>query len=113
MKKLGVYWESYGTDPSGEKMKRVADGGEGSRGRAGFSAPEGRRALKLVRQATAGERRSRGHVRRGGSSVSPRADRGWIFSTLKKGIVHRPARDNGWRGSTRWRADHRIEIIGP
>ncbi len=106
--KLGVYWESYGTDPNGEKMnvsltvvKEVEE--------AGFLRRKAE-ALKLVRQATPVSVAVEDMSARG-SSVSPRAIE-LDISTLKKGsyIVQL---EITVAGQFTVRAEHRIEIIGP
>ncbi len=106
--KLGVYWESYGTDPSGEKMnisltvvKEVEEGG--------FLRRKAE-ALKLVRQATPVSVAVEDMSARG-ASVSPRAIE-LDISTLKKGsyIVQL---EITVAGQYTVRAEHRIEIIGP
>jgi hypothetical protein len=106
--KLGVYWESYGTDPAGEKMnvsltvvKEVEE--------AGFLRRKAE-ALKLVRQATPVSV-SVDDMSARGASVSPRAIE-LDISTLKKGsyIVQL---EITVAGQYTVRADHRIEIIAP
>jgi hypothetical protein len=106
--KLGVYWESYGTDPAGEKMsvsltvvKEVEE--------AGFLRRRAE-ALRLVRQATPVSVSVEDMSARG-SSVSPRAIE-LDISTLKKGsyIVQL---EITVAGQYTVRADHRIEIIAP
>jgi hypothetical protein len=106
--KLGVYWESYGTDPAGEKMgisltvvKEVEE--------AGFLRRQAK-ALNLVREATPVSVAVQDISARG-SEVSPRAIE-LDISTLKKGsyIVQLEITVSG---QYTVRADHRIEIIGP
>ena len=106
--KLGVYWESYGTDPNGEKMnisltvvKEIEEGG--------FLRRKAE-ALKLVRQATPVSVAVDDMSARG-ASFSPRAIE-LDISTLKKGsyIVQL---EITVAGQYTVRADHRIEIIGP
>ena len=106
--KLGVYWESYGTDPAGEKMtvsltvvKEVEE--------AGFLRRKAE-ALRLVRQATPVSV-SVDDMSARGASLSPRAIE-LDISTLKKGsyIVQL---EITVAGQYTVRADHRIEIIGP
>jgi hypothetical protein len=106
--KLGVYWESYGTDPSGEKMnvsltvvKEVEE--------SGFLRRQAK-ALKLVRESTPVSVAVDDMSARG-SSVSPRAIE-LDISTLKKGsyIVQL---EITVAGQYTVRADHRIEIIAP
>jgi hypothetical protein len=106
--KLGVYWESYGTDPAGEKMgisltvvKEVEE--------AGFLRRQAK-ALKLVREATPVSVAVQDMSARG-SQVSPRAIE-LDISTLTKGsyIVQLEITVSG---QYTVRADHRIEIIGP
>jgi len=106
--KLGVYWESYGTDPTGEKMsvsltvvKEVEE--------AGFLRRKAE-ALKLVRQATPVSVSVEDMSARG-SSTSPRAIE-LDISTLKRGsyIVQL---EISVAGQYTVRADHRIEIVAP
>jgi hypothetical protein len=106
--KLGVYWESYGTDPAGEKMgisltvvKEVEE--------AGFLRRQAK-ALNLVREATPVSVAAQDISARG-SDVSARAIE-LDISTLKKGsyIVQLEITVSG---QYTVRADHRIEIIGP
>jgi hypothetical protein len=106
--KLGVYWETYGTDPNGEKMnisltvvKEVEEGG--------FLRRKAE-ALKLVRQATPVSV-SVDDMSARGASTSPRAIE-LDISTLKKGsyIVQL---EITVAGQYTVRAEHRIEIIGP
>jgi hypothetical protein len=106
--KLGVYWESYGTDPAGERMsvsltvvKEVEE--------AGFLRRKAE-ALKLVRQATPVSV-SVDDMSARGAGISPRAIE-LDISTLKKGsyIVQL---EITVAGQYTVRADHRIEIIAP
>ncbi len=106
--KLGVYWESYGTDASGETMhisltvvKEVEE--------SGFLKRKAE-ALKLIQQATPVSV-SVDDMSARGSSVSPRAIE-LDISTLKKGsyIVQL---EITVAGQYTVRAEHRIEIIGP
>ena len=106
--KLGVYWESYGTDPNGEKMnvsltvvKEVEE--------SGFLRRQAK-ALKLVTEATPVSVAVEDLSARGVSS-SPRAIE-LDISTLKKGsyIVQL---EITVAGQYTVRADHRIEIISP
>ncbi len=106
--KLGVYWESYGTDPNGEKMsisltvvKEVEE--------EGFLRRQAK-ALKLVTVATPVSVSVEDMSARG-ASVSPRAIE-LDISTLKKGsyIVQL---EITVAGQYTVRADHRIEIPGP
>jgi len=106
--KLGVYWESYGTDPAGEKMsvsltvvKEVEE--------AGFLRRKAE-ALRLVRQATPVSVSVEDMSARG-ASVSPRAIE-LDISTLKKG-AYIVQLEITVAGQYTVRADHRIEIIGP
>ena len=106
--KLGVYWESYGTDPAGEKMSvslTVVQEVEES----GFLRRQAK-ALKLVQAATPVSV-SVQDISARGSSVSARALE-LDISTLKKGsyIVQLEVEV---AGQYIVRADHRIEIIGP
>ncbi len=106
--KLGVYWESYGTDPAGEKMKVsltvVKEVGE-----AGFLRKKAE-ALKLVHEATPVVV-SVDDLSARGAAVTPRALEVDI-STLKKGsyIVQLEVEV---AGQYVIRTEHRIEIIGP
>ena len=106
--KLGVFWESYGTDPAGVKMsvsltvvKEVAE--------AGFLRRKAE-ALNFVRQATPVSVAVE-DVSARGATVSPRAIE-LDISTLKQGsyIVQL---EITVAGQFTVRADHRIEIIGP
>jgi hypothetical protein len=106
--KLGVYWESYGTDPSGEKMnisltvvKEVEE--------EGFLRRQAK-ALKLVTVATPVSV-SVDDMSARGSNVSPRAIE-LDISTLKKG-AYIVQLEITVAGQYTVRADHRIEIIGP
>ena len=106
--KLGVFWESYGTDPSGETMTvslTVVQEVEES----GFLRRQAK-ALKLVRQATPVSVAVTDMSARG-STTSPRAIE-LDISTLKKGsyIVQLEVTV---AGQYVVRADHRIEIVGP
>jgi hypothetical protein len=106
--KLGVYWESYGTDPNGEKMNislTVVKELEES----GFLRRQAK-ALKLVTEATPVSVAVDDMSARG-ASMSPRAIE-LDISTLKKGsyIVQL---EITVAGQYTVRADHRIEIIGP
>ena len=106
--KLGVYWESYGTDPAGEKMKTsltvVSEIEE-----SGFLKRQAK-ALKLVHEATPVIVSVEDQSARG-ASTSPRALE-LDISTLKKGsyIVQLEIEV---AGQYVVRAEHRIEIIGP
>lgn len=106
--KLGVFWESYGTDPAGEKMsvsltvvKEVEE--------AGFLRRQAK-ALRLAREATPVSIAVQDLSARG-TSLSPRALE-LDISTLSKGsyIVQLEIEV---AGQYVVRADHRIEIIGP
>jgi hypothetical protein len=106
--KLGVYWESYGTDPAGEKMKislTVLKEVE----EAGFLKRKAE-SLKLVHEATPVVV-SVEDLSAVGKSVTPRALE-LDISTLKKGsyIVQLEVEV---AGQYTVRAEHRIEIIGP
>lgn len=106
--KLGVYWETYGTDPQGERMKislTVVREVEES----GFLRRQAK-ALKLVREATPVSVTVQDMSARG-ASVSPRAI-DLDISTLKKGayIVQLEVEV---AGQYIIRTDHRIEIITP
>ena len=106
--KLGVYWETYGTDPQGEKMgisltvvREVEE--------SGFLRRQAK-ALKLVREATPVSVSVQDLSARG-AEVSPRAIE-LDISTLTKGsyIVQL---EIGVAGQYGIRTDHRIEIISP
>jgi hypothetical protein len=106
--KLGVFWEAYGTDPTGEKMhvsltvvREVEE--------SGFLRRQAK-ALKLVRQATPVSV-SVNDLSARGTSTSARAIE-LDISTLTKGsyIVQLEVEV---AGQYVIRADHRIEIIGP
>lgn len=106
--KLGVFWESYGTDPAGEKMsvsltvlKEVEE--------AGFLRRKAE-SLKLVRQATPVSVSVEDMSARG-ATVSPRAIE-LDISTLKQG-AYIVQLEITVAGQFTVRADHRIEIIGP
>jgi hypothetical protein len=106
--KLGVYWESYGTDPNGEKMKVsltvVREVEEG-----GFLKRQAK-SLKLVHEATP-VIVSVEDLSARGANATPRALE-LDISTLKKGsyIVQLEIEV---AGQYVVRAEHRIEIIGP
>jgi hypothetical protein len=106
--KLGVYWEAYGTDPAGEKMKFsltvVREVEE-----AGFFKQKAE-ALKLVHEATPVVVSAEDFSARG-TTVTPKALE-LDISTLKKGsyIVQLEIEIIGQYVI---RAEHRIEIIGP
>jgi hypothetical protein len=106
--KLGVYWESYGTDPNGEKMKIsltvVREVEEG-----GFLKRQAK-SLKLVHEATP-VIVSVEDLSARGANATPRALE-LDISTLKKGsyIVQLEIEV---AGQYVVRAEHRIEIIGP
>jgi hypothetical protein len=106
--KLGVFWESYGTDPVGEKMsvsltvvKEVEE--------SGFLRRQAK-ALRLAHEATPVSITVSDMSARG-ASLSPRAIE-LDISTLTKGsyIVQL---EIDVAGQYVIRADHRIEIIGP
>jgi hypothetical protein len=106
--KLGVYWESYGTDPAGEKMKvsltvvkEVAEAGLFQRLT---------KSLKLVHEATPVVV-SVEDLSALGKTVTARA-LALDISTLKKGsyIVQLEIEV---AGQYVIRAEHRIEVIGP
>ncbi len=100
--KLGVYWEAYGTDPNGEKMKisltvvRESEEGNGVGKKSKTATP----VIVSVEDLSARA-----------SNVSPRAIE-LDISTLKKGayIVELEVEV---AGQYVVRAEHRIEIIGP
>jgi hypothetical protein len=106
--KLGIYWESYGTDPAGEKMKvsltvvrEVTEAGLFQRLT---------KSLKLVHEATPVVV-SVEDLSAQGRTVTPRALE-LDVSTLKKGsyIVQLEIEV---AGQYVIRAEHRIEVIGP
>ena len=106
--KLGVYWESYGTDPAGEKMhvsltvvREVEE--------SGFLRRQAK-ALKLVHEATP-VTVSVEDLSARGTRLSPRAIE-LDISTLRKGsyIVQLEIEV---AGQYVVRADHRIEIVAP
>jgi hypothetical protein len=106
--KLGVFWESYGTDPAGEKMSvslTVVREVEES----GFLRRQAK-ALRLAHEATPVSVTVSDMSARG-ASLSPRAIE-LDISTLTKGsyIVQL---EIDVAGQYVIRADHRIEIIGP
>jgi hypothetical protein len=106
--KLGVYWESYGTDPNGEKMKLsltvVRELEE-----PGFFKRKAE-ALNLTHEATPVVVSAEDLSARG-ANTTPRALE-LDISTLKKGsyIVQLEVEV---AGQYTVRAEHRIEIIGP
>jgi hypothetical protein len=106
--KLGVFWESYGTDPAGEKMsvsltvvKEIEE--------SGFLRRQAK-ALKLAREATPVSVAVQDLSARG-ASLSPRALE-LDISTLTKGS-YLVQLEIEVAGQYVIRADHRIEIIGP
>lgn len=106
--KLGVFWETYGTDPAGEKMnvsltvvKEVEE--------TSFLRRKAQ-ALNLVRQATPVSVSVEDLSARG-ASVSPRAIE-LDISTLKPG-AYIVQLEIMVAGQFTVRADHRIEIVGP
>jgi hypothetical protein len=106
--KLGVYWESYGTDPAGEKMKISLTVAREFR-EAGFLRRLAK-ALKLVREATPVVV-SVEDISARGANVTPRALE-LDIATLKKGsYIVQLATEVA--GQYVVRAEHRIEIIGP
>jgi hypothetical protein len=107
--KLGVFWESYGTDPAGEKMKisltvisEIPESG-------GFFRKEAK-ALKLIHEATPVIVSVEDQSARG-ANVSPRALE-LDISTLKKG-AYIVQLEIEVAGQYTIRAEHRIEIVGP
>jgi hypothetical protein len=106
--KLGVYWESYGTDPNGEKMKvsvTIVKEVE----QAGFFKRKAE-ALKLAHEATPVVVSFEDLSARGGSTT-PRAVE-LDISTLKKGSYIAQL-EIEVAGQYVVRAEHRIEIVGP
>ena len=103
---LGVYWEAYGTDPTGEAMKLtvtvVREIEETS-----FLRRKSK-ALQLVRQATPVSISTQDMSARG-RTISPRAVQ-LNISTLKKG-AYIVQLEIEIAGQYALRADHRIEII--
>ena len=106
--KLGVYWESYGTDPAGEKMKvsltvvrEVIEAGLLQRMTKSF---------KLVREATPVVV-SMEDLSAMGKTVTPRAIE-LDISTLKKGS-YMVQLEIEVAGQYTIHAEHRIEVIGP
>ena len=103
---LGVYWETYGTNPDGEEIKLtvtvVREIEEG-----GFLKRKNQ-ALRLIREATPVSVSVRDLTARG-RTISPRAVQ-LDISTLKKGayIVQLEIEVSG---QFPLRADHRIEIV--
>ena len=100
--KLGVYWESYGTDPNGEKMKislTVVREAEES-GRVGKKSKTATPVIVSVEDLSAR-----------GTTVSPRAIE-LDISTLKKG-AYIVELEIEVAGQYVVHAEHRIEIIGP
>ena len=106
---LGVYWESYGTNPDGEVMKLTVtvvreveeSGGILRRKNTG---------LKLVREATPVSI-SVNDMSARGRTISPRSVT-LDISTLKKG-AYIVQLEISVDGQYALRADHRIEITGP
>lgn len=106
--KLGVYWESYGTDPNGEKMKislTVVREVEES----GFLKRQAK-ALKLVHEATP-VIVSVEDLSARGSTTSPRAIELDIHTLTKGSYIVQLEVEVA--GQYVVRAEHRIEIIGP
>jgi hypothetical protein len=106
--KLGVYWEAYGTDPEGEKMKislTVVKEVEES----GFLRRQAK-ALKLAREATPVSVTVEDLSARG-SKTSARAIE-LDITTLKKG-TYIVQLEIDVAGQYVIRTDHRIEIITP
>jgi hypothetical protein len=106
--KLGVFWESYGTDPAGEKMsvsltvvKEIEE--------SGFLRRQAK-ALRLAHEATPVSVTVSDMSARG-ASISPRAIE-LDISTLSKGS-YLVQLEIEVAGQYVIRADHRIEIIGP
>ena len=106
--KLGVYWESYGTDPAGEKIK-VSLTVVKEMIEAGL-LQRLTKSLKLVREATPVVV-SMEDLSTTGKAVTSRALE-LDISTLKKGsyIVQLEVEV---AGEYAVRAEHRIEVIGP
>jgi hypothetical protein len=106
--KLGVYWESYGTDPNGEKMKislTVVKEVEES----GFLKRQAK-ALKLVHEATPVVVSVEDLSARG-ANVTPRALELDIHTLTKGSYIVQLEIEVA--GQYVVRAEHRIEIIGP
>jgi len=106
--KLGVYWESYGTDPNGEKMKvslTVVREVEES----GFLKRQAK-ALKLVHEATP-VIVSVEDLSARGSGTSPRALELDIHTLTKGAYIVQLEIEVA--GQYVVRAEHRIEIIAP
>jgi hypothetical protein len=103
---LGVYWETYGTDPAGEAIKLTVTVVQEieETGRFGRKTQQ----LRLVRQATPVSVTVNDMTARG-RSVSPRAVQ-LDISTLKKG-AYIVQLEIEVAGQYPLRADHRIEII--
>lgn len=103
---LGVYWETYGTNPDGEQVKLtvtvVREVEEG-----GFLRRKNQQ-LRLVREATPVSISVNDLTARG-STTSPRAVQ-LDISTLKKG-AYIVQLEIGVAGQYPLRADHRIEIV--
>jgi hypothetical protein len=107
--KLGVFWEAYGTDPSGEKMqisltvvRELADD-------PGFLRRQAR-SLRLAREVTPVSVTVQ-DMSAIGSRLSARAIE-LDISTLVKG-AYIVQLEVSVAGQYVIRADHRIEIIGP
>jgi hypothetical protein len=106
--KLGVYWESYGTDPNGEKMKislTVVKEVEES----GFLKRQAK-ALKLVHEATP-VIVSVEDLSARASTTTPRAIELDIHTLTKGSYIVQLEVEVA--GQYVVRAEHRIEIIGP
>jgi hypothetical protein len=103
---LGVYWESYGTDPAGEMMKLTVTVVREVEETSFLNRKS--KALRLVREATPVSISTQDMSARG-RTISPRAVQ-LNISTLKKGayIVQLEIEVDGQYAL---RADHRIEII--
>jgi hypothetical protein len=105
--KLGVYWESYGTDPAGEKMRVsltvLREVGDGVFQRLTT-------ALKLVREATPVVVSIEDLSARG-ANVTPRALELDIHTLTKGAYIVQLEIEVA--GQFVVRAEHRIEIVGP
>lgn len=103
---LGVYWESYGTDPAGEMMKLTVTVVREVEETSFLNRKS--KALRLVREATPVSISTQDLSARG-RTISPRAVQ-LNISTLKKGayVVQLEIEIDGQYAL---RADHRIEII--
>ena len=106
---LGVYWESYGTNPDGENMKLTVTVVREVEEKGGIFRRKSS-GLNLVREATPVSI-SVNDMSARGRTISPRSVT-LDITTLKKG-AYIVQLEIGVDGQYALRADHRIEIIAP